>query len=68
LIQRPAGENRVEPWDRQPAAIALDPPGIRGADRLRLQFRINEQAQLTMGSEDLSSGRCAELIALGSVR
>jgi len=68
LIQRPAGENRVEPWDRQPAAIALDPPGIRGADRLRLQFRINEQAQLTMGCEDLSSGRCSEPIALGSVR
>ncbi len=68
LIAPPAGERRVEPWDRQPAAIDLDPPGARGVDRLKLCFRVNDQAQLTMGSEDLISGRCSEPIALGPVR
>jgi len=68
LSRREAGESRVEPWSRQPAGLPLEPPGSRGVDRLRLRFGINEQAQLTMASEDLVSGRVNEPISLGSVR
>ena len=68
LCRRPAGEIRVEPWARQPAAIGLDPAGSRGLDRLRLRFQINGQAQLTMEREDLVSGLTSEPIALGPVR
>jgi molecular chaperone DnaK (HSP70) len=68
LSKRPAGEIRVEPWARQPAAIGLDPPGTRGVDRLRLRFRIDGQGHLTMDREDLIGGQRGEAIPLGPVR
>jgi molecular chaperone DnaK (HSP70) len=68
LSRRPAGEIRVEPWTGQPAAIDLDPPGTRGVDRLRLHFRIDGQARLTMDSQDLIGGQRSEGIPLGPVR
>ena len=68
LSRSPAGEVRVQAWGRQPAAIALNPPGTRGVDRLRLRFWIDAEARLTLESEDLVSGVRGEAIPLGPVR
>jgi hypothetical protein len=68
LRRRPAGEGAVEPWRDPLAAIALQPPGQAGEDRLRLRFRIDAEAQLQLEGEDLISGEPLEPRGLGPVR
>ncbi|MEB3352819.1 MAG: Hsp70 family protein [Cyanobacteriota bacterium] len=67
LRVRGAGDPSVVPWDRQPDALPLDPPGRRGQDRLRLRFTIDGQGQLVMDSDDLLSGRPGPTRLLGPV-
>jgi molecular chaperone DnaK (HSP70) len=68
LRRRPAGEARVEPWSAEPLPLPLSPPGDRGVDRLRLRFGIDEQARLTLVSEDLLTGVIQAPVVLGPVR
>ena len=68
LRPRPAGQARLVPWQQQPAAIPLRPPGQRGQDRLRLLFSINASGELQMGGSDLLSGASLEDRCLGPVR
>jgi hypothetical protein len=68
LRPRPAGQARVVPWQRQPEAIPLRPPGSRGLDRLRLRFAINASGELQMSATDLLSGAALGERRLGPVR
>ena len=68
LQSRSAGSARVQPWDRQPQPLRLDPPGERGVDRLRLHFRIDADGQLCLGGSDLTSGAPLPEQRLGPVR
>jgi molecular chaperone DnaK (HSP70) len=68
LRPRPAGQARVVPWQRQPEAIPLQPPGSRGLDRLRLRFAINASGELQMSATDLLSGAALGERRLGPVR
>jgi hypothetical protein len=63
-----AGQARVVPWQRQPEAISLQPPGSRGLDRLRLRFAINASGELQMTATDLLSGAALGERRLGPVR
>ena len=47
---------KVIPWADQPSAIALDPPGEQGVDRLKLRFLIDGRGQLTAEITDLATG------------
>ena len=67
LRARPAGEEQVRPWDSQPTALPLVPPGQQGQDRLRLRFAIDGQGQLVLHSEDLLSGEAQPPRLLGRV-
>jgi molecular chaperone DnaK (HSP70) len=71
LRERPAGAAPVRPWATPPVAIPLASPGRRGVDRLRLRFRIDEQAQLLVEIHDLEASADAEggrPMRLGPVR
>jgi molecular chaperone DnaK (HSP70) len=68
LRQRAAGQARVIAWPRQPAPIALDPPGQPGQDRLLLAFALNASGELEVAITDLLRGEEAERRALGPVR
>jgi molecular chaperone DnaK (HSP70) len=68
LRPRPAGQGRVRPWNEQPPALALDPPGHPGEDCLRLAFEVNGQGQLVLEATDLRSGRRTAPQVLGPVR
>lgn len=68
LRQRPAGAPQVSPWNRQPAALPLDPPGSQGEDCLRLCFAINTEGELTLSGRDLRSGSELPPQRLGPVR
>ncbi len=67
LRVRGAGDAPVDPWEQQPDALPLDPPGRQGQDRLRLRFAIDSQGQLVMDSDDLLSGRPGPTRLLGPV-
>jgi hypothetical protein len=56
LRQRQAGRAQVIPWSDQPSAIALDPPGQQGVDRLKLSFAITAEGQLKADIADLATG------------
>jgi hypothetical protein len=68
LRQRRAGRAQVIPWRDQPSAIALDPPGEQGVDRLKLHFAINGQGQLTAEITDLATGASLGERIFGPVR
>ena len=68
LRQRRAGRAQVIPWRDQPSAIALDPPGEQGVDRLKLDFVINGQGQLTAEITDLATGASLGERSFGPVR
>jgi molecular chaperone DnaK (HSP70) len=68
LRQRRAGRAQVIPWRDQPSAIALDPPGEQGVDRLKLDFVINGQGQLTAEITDLANGASLGERRFGPVR
>ena len=56
LRQRQAGRAQVIPWSDKPSAIALDPPGQQGVDRLKLSFAITAEGQLKADIADLATG------------
>ncbi len=71
LRERPAGAAPVRPWPTPPVVIPLASPGRRGVDRLRLQFRIDAEAQLVVEIHDLEEPAAADAGAtqrLGPVR
>ena len=68
LRQRRAGRAQVIPWRDHPCAIALDPPGKQGVDRLKLDFVINGQGQLTAEITDLATGASLGERRFGPVR
>jgi molecular chaperone DnaK (HSP70) len=68
LRQRPAGAPTVQAWEHLPAPVALEPPGRRGEDCLRLRFAINAEGMLTMCADDLRSAREIPQRVLGVVR
>ncbi|MFM7267922.1 MAG: Hsp70 family protein [Cyanobium sp.] len=68
LRLRPAGEVAVDAWEQQPPPQPLQPPGVRGGDRLRLRFGIDGEGQLTLEGEDLLSGAALPRRRLGPVR
>lgn len=68
LRPRKAGDTRVTPWTRQPAALPLAPAGERGVDRLKLAFGIDGGSRLMLTVTDLVSGETREPVALGTVR
>ena len=68
LRRQRAGSVAVEPWEQQPAALMLLPPGEPGEDRLELKFAINSDGELMVGGRDLLSDRAMPQRALGRVR
>jgi molecular chaperone DnaK (HSP70) len=68
LRQRPAGSPRVTPWRQQPAALPLDPPGVRGQDCLRLCFSISAAGELSLSAHDLRRDLPLPPRSLGPVR
>ena len=68
LRQHRAGRAQVIAWRDQPSAIALDPPGEQGVDRLKLDFVINGQGQLTAEITDLATGASLGERRFGPVR
>lgn len=67
LRKRGPGPAPVEPWERQPDSLPLNPPGRQGVDRMRLHFSIDGQGQLVMESEDLLGGSRGPTRRLGPV-
>jgi len=68
LRRQRAGSVAVEPWEQQPAALMLLPPGEPGEDRLELKFAINSDGELMVEGRDLLSDRAMPQRALGRVR
>jgi hypothetical protein len=55
-------------WDQQPAAIALNPAGEQGVDRLKLGFAIQANGDLSVAITDLATGANLGQRVLGCVR
>ena len=68
LRPRPAGSDPVLTWDQQPAAIALNPAGEQGVDRLKLGFAIQANGDLSVAITDLATGANLGQRVLGCVR
>ncbi|MFL0733073.1 MAG: Hsp70 family protein [Prochlorococcus sp.] len=69
-LQASSAERRIDHWSDNcnPTSLALNPPGQPGQDCLKLQFSIDDNAQLQMEGIDLRSGERLNKQKLGSVR
>ena len=69
-LRASSGERRIHRWPEtcNPVCLALNPPGQPGQDCLRLQFSIDDNAQLQMEGMDLRSGERLNKQKLGTVR
>lgn len=68
VIERIPGAAEVKERPSPCFKLMLNPPGQPGEDCLKLQFHIDEQAELIMEGEDLRNGSRLERISLGTVR
>ncbi|MBL6798138.1 MAG: Hsp70 family protein [Synechococcus sp. BS307-5m-G39] len=68
VIERVPGAADVKERPSPCFQLMLNPPGQPGEDCLKLQFHIDEQAELIMEGEDLRNGSRLERISLGTVR
>ncbi|MEC9029005.1 MAG: Hsp70 family protein, partial [Cyanobacteriota bacterium] len=69
-LQSKPAERKLHPWPGTcpTASLALQPPGQPGQDCLRLQFSIDDDAQLQMEGLDLRSGERLGKQKLGTVQ
>ena len=68
LQSQDAGEANHLPWEEPPCILPIDPPGEAGMDCLKLELRLNGEAQLLAQITDLRSGRTWSGGTLGTVR
>ena len=68
LRRRPAGSARVIPWEQQPEALPLEPPGQPGEDRWELAFHIDANGQLVVQGRDRLNGTPLPERPLGRLR
>ena len=68
LRRRDAGETTHQIWDGPEVVLPLDPPGDAGEDCLKLELRIDSEAQLTVEITDLRTGFSLPSRRLGSVQ
>ncbi len=59
---------KVIPWENSTNSLILNPEGQPGEDCLRLQFKINSDAQLEMKGIDIRNGQEINTKILGPVR
>ena len=62
------GAAQVNPWNTPIQRLPLHPPGKAGEDCLRLDFRLNDEAQLIVEGLDLRTGEALPTCVLGTVR
>ncbi|MAV11327.1 MAG: molecular chaperone DnaK, partial [Synechococcus sp. MED850] len=68
LQSQDAGEAKHLPWQEPPCILPIDPPGEAGMDCLKLELRLDGEAQLLAEITDLRSGRTWSGGTLGTVR
>ena len=68
LRRREAGETTHQPWVEPEVVLPLDPPGDAGEDCLKLELRIDSDAQLVVEITDLRTGLSLQPRRLGTVR
>ena len=68
LRRRDAGETTHQTWEDPEVVLPLDPPGDSGEDCLKLELRIDSDAQLIAEITDLRTGLTLPSRRLGTVR
>ncbi len=68
LRRRDAGETTHQTWEDPELVLPLDPPGDIGEDCLKLELRIDSDAQLIVEITDLRTGLTLPSRRLGTVR
>lgn len=67
-LRENSASSEVSRLERADVRLPLTPPGLSGQDCLRLQFRLDEDAQLTVEVEDLRTGDELPRKFLGRIR